>query len=70
MEPHEVFARNLRRQRGRSKLSQEALGFEAGLHPSEISRLECAEREPRLSTIVRLSRGLDVRVSVLLRGIE
>lgn len=70
MEPHELFARNLRAQRNRLELSQEALGHQCGFHPTEISRLECAEREPRLSTIVRLARGLDVRLSVLLRGIE
>jgi len=41
-----------------------------GLHRTEISLLERAQREPRLSTIVRLARGLEVRPSELLNGIH
>lgn len=70
MEPHQVFAGNLRRQRQRKGLSQEALGHRADLHPTEISRLERAQREPRLSTIVRLARALGIRPSELLRGLR
>jgi len=70
MKPHERFARNLRAQRHRRGLSQEALGAACGLHRTEISLLERAQREPRLSTIVRLARGLEVRPAELLRGIH
>jgi transcriptional regulator with XRE-family HTH domain len=38
----------------------------AGTHASEISRLERGLRDPRLSTIVRLARALDVPVCDLL----
>lgn len=70
MEPHERFARNLVAQRQPARLSQEALGFQCGLHRTEVSLLERGGREPRLSTIVRLARGLRIRPADLLDGIE
>lgn len=70
MEAHERFAENLRRQRRSVGLSQEALARTAQLHRTEISLLERGEREPRLSTIARLARGLGVPASSLLDGIE
>jgi transcriptional regulator with XRE-family HTH domain len=54
----EQFASNLRDQRGRAGLTQEALGLECGVHRTEISLLERSKRVPRLDTIVSLSRGL------------
>jgi transcriptional regulator with XRE-family HTH domain len=70
VEARELFARNLRAQRTRRKMTQEDLAYASKVHPSEISRLECAERDPRLSTILRVARGLEVRASVLLRDIR
>ena len=70
MKPHERFAANLRSERLRAGMSQEALGHACDLHPTEISRLERAVREPRLSTIVRLARALGVRASDLVAGIR
>lgn len=63
------FGANVRRHRKRLELSQEALGFKCGLHPTEISRLERAKREPRLGTIVAIARALDVKPGELLDGI-
>jgi len=54
----EQFAENLRRQRERAGLSQEALSEVCGLHRTEISLLERSQRSPRLETIVVLARGL------------
>ncbi len=70
MTPEERFAANLRRLRKAAGLSQEQLSSRTGLHPTEISRLERAVREPRLGTIVRLSRGLGVEVERLVAGIR
>ncbi len=70
MEPQERFARNVRRHRLERGISQEALGHAAGLHRTEISLLERAMREPRLSTIVRVARALNVPPAELLRGIR
>ena len=70
VKPEERFAANLRRIRTDAGLSQEQLAGRTGLHPTEISRLERAVREPRLGTIVRLARGLDVGVERLVAGIR
>ena len=56
--PKERFAANLRRQRLANGLSQEQLAAKTGLHPSEVSRLERAVREPRLGTIAKLVAGI------------
>ena len=70
MESKERFGANLREQRKAAGLSQEALGHRCSLHPTEIGRLERADREPRLSTIVRLSRALEIEPAELLAGIR
>lgn len=66
----EQFAKNLREARTAAGLSQDQLADRTGLHPTEISRLERAVREPRLGTIVRLARGLDLPAERLFRGIR
>lgn len=70
MEPAKRFGRNLRAKRVARGMSQETLGHSCGLHPTEISRLERAAREPRLSTIVRLARALDTTAADLLEGVR
>jgi transcriptional regulator with XRE-family HTH domain len=47
-----------------------ALGEAAGLHFSEVSLLERGGRDPRLSTIAKLARGLGIPIRRLLDGIE
>jgi transcriptional regulator with XRE-family HTH domain len=65
------FAANLRRERERVGLSQEALADACDLHRTEISLLERSKRSPRLETIVILSRGLGLSsASELLAGIR
>jgi DNA-binding XRE family transcriptional regulator len=68
--PEEQFAANLRRHRAAAMLSQEQLAEKSGLHPTEISRLERAIREPRLGTIARLARGLGIGAEQLVAGIR
>jgi transcriptional regulator with XRE-family HTH domain len=69
MNDREIFARNLRAERKRLDLSQEALGYRCDLNTSEISRLERSQRDPRLATIVKLARALGIPPSKLLDGI-
>ena len=69
MDARETFARNLRQERKRLQLSQEALGFLCNLNTSEISRLERSQRDPRLATIVKLAKALEIRPGRLLDGI-
>jgi len=40
------------------------------MHFTEISRLERAQRDPRLATIVKLARPLNVTSSELLVGVD
>jgi transcriptional regulator with XRE-family HTH domain len=68
--PEEQFADNLRRERLAKGLSQEQLADRTGVHPTEISRLERATREPRLGTIARVARGLGVSAERLVKGIR
>jgi transcriptional regulator with XRE-family HTH domain len=63
------FAQNLREQRAQRGWSQEARGAASGLHRTEISMLERTERDPRLSTIVRVANALEIPPMELLRGI-
>jgi transcriptional regulator with XRE-family HTH domain len=63
------FAANLREQRERAGLSQEALAEVCDLHRTEISLLERRRRSPRLETIVILARGLGISASELVEGV-
>ena len=67
--PRERFAVNLRRARAKAGISQEELGHRCDLHRTEISLLERAGREPRLSTIVKLAGSLETTVAELCTGI-
>ncbi len=70
MDPAARFAANLRRYREHEGLSQQALARACFVHRTEISLLERGEREPRLSTIVRLARGLGVPAAALLDEVK
>jgi transcriptional regulator with XRE-family HTH domain len=69
VEPLEQFAANLRRCRRNKGLSQQRLAFICKLHRTEISLLERGDRNPRLSTIIRLARALDVPPAELLEDV-
>lgn len=56
------FAANLRRARLRAGISQEELGFRAGLHRTEIGLLERGARVPRTDTVIKLASGLGLRI--------
>ncbi len=68
--PTQVFAENMREARKRRGLTQERLAFAMRMHRTEISLLERGERDPRLSTLVRLARALDCTPSSLLEEVE
>ena len=68
--PEQVFGhvlQSLRRERG---LSQEQLGFEAGLHRTYISLLERGRYSPSLSALFRLALALSVSPTELVRRVE
>lgn len=64
------FGLNLAAERKRVGLSQEDLAFRADLHRTEVSLIERGLREPRLETLLKLSRGLGVMPATLIDGIK
>lgn len=69
MEPKFAVGRNIRAQRKRRDLTQEELGHRAGMHPVEVGRAERGVRDLRISSVVKLARGLDVPPGELFRDI-
>lgn len=66
----ERFGANLREAREGLDLTQEELGFRAGLHRTEISLLERGEREPRFGTLLKVVDALETDCESLRRGIR
>lgn len=62
------FGANLLALCGAVALSQEQVAERAALHRTEISLLECAQRLPRLETIVKLAGAIEVEPCELLAG--
>jgi len=60
----------LRDLRKRAGLTQEQLGFEAELERNYISMLERGERQPTLTTLVKLARPLRRKASQLVALVE
>jgi transcriptional regulator with XRE-family HTH domain len=65
-----AFGVALRKLRLAKKLTQEQLGFEAGLRRTYISSLELAEKQPSLATIQKLSAVFDLSLSKFMLKVE
>jgi transcriptional regulator with XRE-family HTH domain len=63
------FADNIRRLRAEHGLSQTDLYQEADLHRTQIGRVENADVEPRLMTLVIIADTLGVSLDDLVRGL-
>ena len=59
--------RELRAQRG---ISQDELSRITDVHPTAIGRMERGAREPRLTTILRVARGLNISPGDLLDDLD
>lgn len=66
MQIREVFARNLRKARNAKGLSQEALGYEAGIDRTYISALERGVYSATIDMIGKLAAALEIEPSALL----
>ena len=64
------FGRVLRQLRLDAGMTQESLGFEAGLQRKYISMLELGERQPTLTTIFKLAGALGLKASDLVALVE
>jgi transcriptional regulator with XRE-family HTH domain len=70
VEPRYVLGNNIRAARKDQDLTQEALAHKAGMHFVEVGRAERGTRDLRVSTVVKLARGLGVEAAELMRGIR
>jgi transcriptional regulator with XRE-family HTH domain len=67
-EARRLVSVNLREKRKQAGLSQEALAAASQLHRTELSLIERGERDPRVSTLVRIAHGLGIEPCELLGG--
>ncbi len=56
-----AFGRTLRKARRDRDLSQEALADEAGLSAKHVGEIERANKDPRLTTVLKLASALEMR---------
>ncbi len=68
--PRAKFAANVERLREARGLTQEQLGWSAGLHQTAVARIETGDRSPTLNTIFKLAAGLEVPAAELFTGID
>lgn len=68
--PSSKFAANVGRLRKARGLTQEQLGWAAGLHQTAVARIESGERKPNLDTVFKLAAGLEVSPAELFDGID
>jgi len=69
VEPKLKVGQNIRANRKRIGITQEALAHRCDMHPVEVGRAERGTRDLRVSTIAKLARGLGVPACELLRGV-
>ena len=70
MSPELAFGQVLMQKRREKELSQEDLAVSSELDRTFISRLENGHRQPSLSTILQLARGLEISSSELMIEVE
>jgi transcriptional regulator with XRE-family HTH domain len=69
VEPKVIVGKNIRANRLRLHLTQEALAERSDMHPVEVGRAERGVRDLQVSTIAKIAHGLGVPASELLRGV-
>ncbi len=57
---------NLRAARKGLGLTQEEVAERSGVHATEVSRIEAGKRDPRVSTLQRLAKAVEVQPGQLL----
>jgi transcriptional regulator with XRE-family HTH domain len=65
-----ALAKRLRELRKKRGFSQEAFADHTGLHRVAIGWIEQGRRVPSLKTLVKISHGLGISVSELLKGVD
>lgn len=70
LEPAEAFGQILRELRVEKGLTQEDLGFEAGIRRTYVSILELGQQQPSLTTILKLADALGLSAAKLIELVE
>lgn len=70
MKIQNAFGKVVRRLRLKRELTQEELGFESELRRTYISILELGQQQPTLTTIMKLSKALNIKPSKLIELLE
>lgn len=65
-----AFGNRVKEIRARKGVSQDDLSRATDVHSTAIGRMERGAREPRLTTILRIARGLDVKPGALLDDLD
>jgi transcriptional regulator with XRE-family HTH domain len=70
MDINKEVGSRIRYYRTSKKLSQEKLSEYSNLHPSYIGQIERGEKTPSIETLYKITQGLDISLSTLLRDID
>lgn len=70
MKGEEIYSILLKDVRKKKSISQEKLAEKTGLNRIFISLIETGKRNPTLTTICKISQGLDIKASELLKLYE
>jgi transcriptional regulator with XRE-family HTH domain len=60
------FGAKLREARERLGLTQEEVAQRSGVHVTEVSRMEAGKRDPKISTLRRLAKAVEVKPGQLI----
>lgn len=63
------FAKRVREERKKLRLSQEEFADKAGFHRTYIGMIERAERNITLSNIEKLAKAFHISISAVLKGL-
>lgn len=61
-----ALGKNLRAARERLGLTQEQVAERSGVQAGEVSRIETGKRDPKVSTVERLAKAVEVKPGQLL----
>ena len=65
-----ALAKRMKELRKKQGFSQEAFAHHAGLHRVAVGWIEQGRRVPSLKTLIKISHGLGISVSELLKGVD
>jgi len=70
MDMEKAVGAELKACRQRKQISQEQLGFDAGVHRTYVSLIERGEKSPTLGVVFRLCRALDVPPAKFVKNVQ